>query len=116
MSVDPTALDVYKDLMDSEAEADAFIAEILESFYTDTGNLLQTLDHCLKKNDVDGFVRAVHTLKTTAATVGAQLLSGLAADLELRGETELLAHLQPRVTLLNEAFADAEKKLKEIHG
>ncbi len=113
MSINPSALEVYREIM--EDETDAFIAEILVNFYTNTRELLASLDKFLKQNNVDEFVRAVHTLRSTSATVGAERVSNLATDLETRGGSEPLADLHPLVLELNEAYEEAERKLKEIY-
>ena len=114
MSINPAALEVYREIM--RDETDAFIADILDSFYTNARELINSLDKALDKNDVEGFVRAAHTLKTTSATVGAQRVSNLIADLETRGEKEPLLNLQPLVVELWEAYEEAEKKLKEFYA
>ncbi len=113
MSINPSALEVYREIM--EDETDAFIAEILANFYTNTRELLASLDKFLKQNNVDEFVRAVHTLRSTSATVGAKRVSNLATDLETRGGSEPLSNLLPLVLELNEAYEEAERKLKEIY-
>ncbi|MBT3189533.1 MAG: Hpt domain-containing protein [Anaerolineae bacterium] len=112
MIIDPSALEAYREVM--EDEADEFIADVLNSFYTNARELLATMDSALLKNNVDEFVRAAHTFKSTAATVGANPLSGLLADLEKRGESEGLSALKPLIPPLKEAFDEVEKKLKEI--
>ena len=113
MPVDPSALEVYREIMGDET--DAFIADILNSFYTNARDLIASLDRTLEENDVEGFVRAVHTLKTTTATVGARRVSGLAVDLEARGGTEPLPDLLPLLSELKEAYEEAEIKLKELY-
>ena len=114
MLVDPSAFEVYREVMGDEL--DAFIREILDGFYTNSRDLIASLERKLAENDVEGFVRAAHTLKTTTATVGAQRVSGLAVDLEARGKTEPLTDLLPLISKLKEAYEEAEIKLKELYA
>lgn len=113
MIVDPSTLEAYREVM--EDEADEFVADILDSFYSNARELLAKLDDTLAQNDVDGFVRAAHTFKSTSATVGAQRLSGLLADLEARGGTEPLTNFIPLIPQLKEAYEEAESRLKELY-
>ncbi len=113
MSIDPAALEVYREIMGDEM--DAFIADILKNFYTNVRDLIASLDKTLAENDVEGFTRAAHTLKTTTATVGARRVSSLAIDLEARGGTEPLPDLLPLLSELKEAYEEAEIKLKELY-
>ena len=113
MPVDPSALEIYRDVMGDET--DAFIADILNSFYTNARDLIAVLDRTLAEDNVEEFVRAAHTLKTTTATVGARRVSGLAVDLEARGESEQLLNLSPLLSELKEAYEEAEIKLKELY-
>ena len=113
MLIDPTALEAYREVM--EEETDSFITEILDSFYPNARELLISLDKAVNENDVKGFIRAAHIFKSTSATVGAQLVSGLAADLEARATSEPLRDLQPLLSKLGEAYEEAEAKLKEIY-
>ena len=113
MIVDPSALEAYREVM--EDEADEFIADITSSFYANARELFLKMDEALAKDDIEGFVRAAHTFKSTAATVGAMPLSGLLADLEKRGGSEPLAGLQPLIPPLKQAYEEVETKLRELY-
>ena len=114
MIINPEALEAYKEVM--EDEADAFIADILESFYNNSADLIETLEKSIPTNDRKSFIRAAHTFKSTSATVGAESLSGLAADLEMKAHSEALTALTPLVAALKEAFAEAEIELKKLYN
>ena len=114
MPIDPTVLEAYHEVM--EEETDAFIADILANFYPNSRKSIASLGRALDNNDVDGFIRAMHIFKATSATVGAQHVSDLAADLEARAGSEPLTNLQPLISELEEAYEEAEAKLKEIYS
>ena len=112
MPVDPSILETYREVM--EAEGDDFVADILNTFYPSAQELMDSLDEALRENDVDRFVRAAHSFKSTSATVGALCVSGLAADLEARGMRGDLPALKPLLVELREAYEVAEIRLKEL--
>ncbi|MBT3712001.1 MAG: Hpt domain-containing protein [Anaerolineae bacterium] len=113
MIVDPSALEAYREIM--EDEADEFIIDILNSFYSNARELFSAMDEALAKDDAEGFVRAAHTFKSTAATVGAMPLSGLLADLEKKGGSEPLAGLEPLIPPLKAAYEEVESRLRELY-
>src|SRR5690348_14150488 len=59
-----------------------FVAELIDTFGEDARELLATLRRTLATQDVDGFRRAAHSLKSTAESLGAATLGALARDLE----------------------------------
>lgn len=101
MSIDPLALEPYREIMGEEA--DAFIAEILGMFVENAPKLVQQMEQSLAVNDNKTFTRSAHTLKSNSATVGAVELSKLAETLELEGMRE---DLQTLLGALNEAKAE----------
>ncbi|OQX65026.1 MAG: hypothetical protein B5M51_01950 [Anaerolinea sp. 4484_236] len=112
MIIDPSALESYREIMGDEA--DEFIADILETYLSDSINLLATLDEALSSGSVDKFVRAAHTLKSTSATVGAQQVSSLAANLEKRGQSENLSDLASDTVQIRKEYEQAAAQLKEL--
>jgi len=114
MIIDTSILDAYRDFM--EEDADEFIQEILGDFYKNSENLLEKLRFIPTEDQLDGFIRAAHTLKSTSATVGATRLSEIAASIEEKGKELAFHEVAPLLPKLNEAFIEAEAKLKEIYS
>ncbi len=112
MTINRSALDAYREMMGEDA--DAFIADIIDTYLDNAVNLLDDLRSALASGDVEGFVRAAHTLKSTSATVGAEELSALAADLETKGKEGNLSSLAPGVTEAREMFAQVEEELRSM--
>lgn len=105
MSIDPSALEQYREFMGDEA--DAFIEDIINTFITNAPELLASMEQALSDDDKETFVRSAHTLKSNSATVGATLLSSQAADLESSGKMEVLSGLVTRV-------AETKKELSTV--
>ena len=114
MSIDTSVLDSYRDFM--EEEADDFIREILDEFYQNSHELLSKLGEAPDESNVNEFVRAAHTLKSTSATVGATRLSTLASSLEQKGKAQAFDEIAPLLTELRATYDEAERMLKEIYS
>ncbi|RME88864.1 MAG: Hpt domain-containing protein [Anaerolineae bacterium] len=112
MTIDHSALDAYREMMGDEA--DAFIADIIDTYLNNAVNLFADLESALGNGDAQTFVRAAHTLKSTSATVGAQELSSLAAELEAEGKNQNLTSLAPKVAQAREMFAQVEEELRSM--
>ncbi len=109
MTLDPSALDSYREFMGEDAQA--FIAEIIQSFLEAGPQLIQTAEQALQAGQQETFVRAVHTLKSNSATLGATQLAALAAEMERKGKSEGLAGLE---TSLAEAKAELMRVLEAL--
>lgn len=110
MTLDPSALNNYRDFMGDEA--DAFIVDIVETFLDNAPRLFAQMETSMASADTQGFVRAAHTLKSNSATVGATALASLAAELESRGKTEDLTNLKEQIRLAREEFVSVAKLLR----
>ena len=113
MTIDPAALGMYRDIMGEDA--DEFTRDIVMTFAKSTEELLETMDAAIIAQGREEFIRAAHTLKSSSATVGAQHLSGLAADLESRGVAESLSDLAANIPLLRESYQQAITALTELY-
>lgn len=83
MTIDPSALEAYREIMGEET--DAFIAEIIDTYLSNAPLLLNAMQESLAQADTKSLIRAAHTLKSNSATVGATTLAALAAEIEQQG-------------------------------
>ncbi len=58
------------------------VAELIEVFLRNTASMLEAIELALARRDEEGFLRAVHTLKSTSASMGAGRLSETCRRLE----------------------------------
>ncbi len=112
--INTSVLDSYRDFMEEDAED--FIREILDEFYSNAHELLKTLTVAPTEANIEDFVRAAHTLKSTSATVGATTLSALAATLESKGKEKAFAEIATLLPTLQENFNQAESELKKLYA
>jgi HPt (histidine-containing phosphotransfer) domain-containing protein len=69
-------------LAESMGGDDAFVAELIEQFVTDSPALVKAARKGLEAGDADEVRRAAHTLKSNAATFGANELADRSSRLE----------------------------------
>ncbi|MFZ5910505.1 MAG: Hpt domain-containing protein [Chloroflexota bacterium] len=103
MSLDPSALDSYREFMGEDAQA--FIAEIIGSFVENAPTLLASAEQAMATGNQDTFVRAVHTLKSNSASLGATLLASLAAEMEQEGKAGNMKDMGGKLTQAKEELA-----------
>ena len=101
MSINPTAMEPYREIMGEEA--DAFIADIINTFMVSAPKLVADMERNISRNEKQTFIRNAHTLKSNSGTVGASKLSELAAILEEAGSRSDLPTLAGK---LREAKAE----------
>ncbi|HYF12209.1 MAG TPA: response regulator, partial [Actinomycetota bacterium] len=73
---------VLRRLAESMGGDDAFVAELIEQFVTDSPDLVASARHGLETGATDDVRRAAHTLKSNAATFGANQLADRCRVLE----------------------------------
>ena len=88
-----------------------FVAELIETFGEDARELLAALRRTLATQDVDGFRRAAHSLKSTAESLGATALGALARELEGQARAGSLEGAAERLDRLDHHYARAAAAL-----
>jgi GAF domain-containing protein/CheY-like chemotaxis protein/HPt (histidine-containing phosphotransfer) domain-containing protein len=95
-------------LAESMGGDETFVAELIEQFVTDSPALVAAARHGLEAGDADEVRRAAHTLKSNAATFGANELADRSSRLEAAGKAGTLDEGPARI----EAIAD---ELERVH-
>jgi HPt (histidine-containing phosphotransfer) domain-containing protein len=113
MSIDPSALDPYRDAMGNDANA--FVIDIIDTFLATSGQLVDTLYSSLAESDVVTFTRAAHTLKSNSAIFGARHLLNLCKELETAGKSNNLnGSLFPVVEQLKIEYKQVCRELADL--
>jgi len=89
-----------------------FIGELINTFLEDTPQLIQQLHSALSSNNAESFRRAAHSLKSNAASFGANLLSAQARELEMLGRENKLNEVGDKLKSLDEAYQVVAQELK----
>ena len=104
-------LKVFDEL--KQAAGADFISELIHTFLEDAPLQIGQMENALASQDAESFRRAAHTLKSNAATFGAEGLASLARELEMMGRDNNLA-VGDRLEVLNEAFEQVKSELQEL--
>lgn len=107
--IDEKTFDELKQMSGAE-----FINELIDTFLEDSPKLIEEMESALKANNVDSFRRAAHSLKSNAATFGANELSSLAKELEILGKENKLNETGNKLKALEEAYESVRKELSEL--
>jgi GAF domain-containing protein/CheY-like chemotaxis protein len=104
-------------LAESMGGDDAFVAELVEQFLADSPALVATARHGLDVSDAEEVRRAVHTLKSNAATFGAHRLADLSRDLEMQARDGVpsdagvrLSAIDAELHRVHEALSETERR------
>jgi HPt (histidine-containing phosphotransfer) domain-containing protein len=97
----------------SEAVGEDFVGELIDTFLEEAPGMFEEMKQALEKNDVDGFRRAAHSLKTNASTFGANELAEQAKELEYMARENNL-DIGNRLELLDEAYKHAADELNSL--
>jgi HPt (histidine-containing phosphotransfer) domain-containing protein len=112
MSIDPSVLIPYRNLMGDDA--DSFVADLIDSYLANSGDLMAAIDASLASNDIDTFTRSAHTLKSNSAIFGANTLSAFCQDLELAGKSGKLNDLQTKINLMKIEYKQVRQELADL--
>ena len=93
-----------------------FINELIDTFLDDSPKLIEEMESALKVNNVDSFRRAAHSLKSNAATFGANALFALAKELEILGKENKLTETGNKLKALQESYESVRKELSELRS
>src|SRR5688500_9743438 len=91
-----------------------FINELIDTFLDDSPRLIEEMESALKVNNVDSFRRAAHSLKSNAATFGANELFALAKELEMLGKENKINETGDRLRALEEAYESVRRELNRL--
>ena len=101
-----------EDLLEMTGGDPAFLAEMIDTYVADAGELLATTRQALAAGDAQAVRRAAHSLKSNSATFGATALAGLCQDLEERGKTGALDGAAALVTRVETTFVEVAAALR----
>lgn len=110
--IDPHAIDNLRAL--SPGDNDEFLREITGIFLDDTPLRIRELEESLAAGDEGKFVRAAHSIKGSAANLGAVQVRAIAEALEHRSRADGLAGLAPLIGELITRYAGAEVELRKL--
>ena len=106
--------EVLNNLLDAVGGDGEFLAELLETYFTDTPQQFTTMHEALSSGNAEDFRRAAHTLKSNSANFGAMALSQKAKDLEELGKVGSLEKAGEPLTEAEEEYSNVKSALEAI--
>jgi HPt (histidine-containing phosphotransfer) domain-containing protein len=100
-------------LSESMGGDDAFVAELIEQFVTDSPALVAAARKGIEAGDADEVRRAAHTLKSNAATFGANELSDRSSRLEAAAKAGTLDDASEQIDAIAEELDRVHAALRE---
>ncbi len=91
-----------------------FLAELLETYFTDTPQQFSTMHEALSSGNAEDFRRAAHSLKSNSANFGAMALSQKAKDLEEIGKAGSLEKAGEPLTEAEAEYSNVKSTLEAI--
>jgi CheY-like chemotaxis protein len=95
---------------------DSALGELIDTFLAEAPNLVSTLRRAVADSDADGLRRAAHTLKSNAATFGADTLAELCRKLEDMAEAQTFGGAQELVARVEAEYEQLASALEKIRG
>jgi len=108
--LDPATIESLRALSDDGE----FLKEIAGIFFDDTPQRNAELELCQASGDTVRFTRAAHSIKGSAANIGATALGAAAAQLETESKKAPLAELTPLIAAIRSEYALVETELKKL--
>jgi HPt (histidine-containing phosphotransfer) domain-containing protein len=93
---------------------DDFLREIVALFAADVPARLAEIDRSFAEGNAPAFQRAAHSIKGSAANLGATRVRAVAERLETRSQRQGLAGAEPIIRELKEEAALAQAELQRI--
>jgi histidine phosphotransfer protein HptB len=97
----------------NDAGAD-FVCELIETYGSETPQLIVKLRRALAVNDADAFRQAAHSIKSTSNTFGALSLGEMARELEMLGRAGNLAGAPDKVERLAAEYDRVQQALEDL--
>jgi signal transduction histidine kinase/DNA-binding response OmpR family regulator/HPt (histidine-containing phosphotransfer) domain-containing protein len=109
-AIDQEVDDALADLR--EVGGDAFVAELIDTFVTDGPRMIATARRSVEAGDASELRRVAHSLKSNAATFGAEGLSDRCQQLEARASSEPLDGVADDIDAIERAVFDLLAQLE----
>ena len=106
--------EVLNNLLDAVGGDGEFLAELLETYFTDTPQQFTTMHEAISSKNAEDFRRAAHSLKSNSANFGAMELSQKAKDLEELGKVGNLEKAGEPLAEAEEEYTKVRFTLKAI--
>lgn len=96
------------------ANGDELANKILHTFLKTSIDLINQIEEAVKKENADDLCHAAHSLKSSAANIGAENLSEITKSMELCGRSRDLVQARQLLDNLQEQYQQATIEIKKL--
>jgi HPt (histidine-containing phosphotransfer) domain-containing protein len=107
--IDIPTFSQLKELMGAE-----FVVELIDTYNTETGSLIEQLRQALANGEAASFCRFAHSIKSSSASLGALAFSQQARELELMGKANDLTGADSKLEQLGVDFVLVKQRLEDL--
>ena len=108
---------ILDELRASVGDDRGFVVDLIQAYLSDGEKHVADVETAVAANDAAALVRPAHTLKSSSATVGAEILAAEARELELAGRSGTLSDAATeRAAELRAAWNEAGAALRAWIG
>lgn len=97
-----------------EMMGEDFMQELIDTYNSETGDLIEQLGQALKNGDPAVFGRLAHSIKSSSASLGALTFSQQARELEMMGKANDLAGADAKLASLVAVFGSVRQRLEGL--
>ncbi len=97
-----------------EEDAEEIVRDLVATYLEDTPRLLAQMDEAVIQDDLPTLIRAVHSMKSSSAQVGALTLSSLCKHIEKHGKEEKREDVAKRCEQVHAEFARVDRTLRQM--
>ena len=113
METEPDSIDMQALERLRKIGGEALLSKIVALFVSHAEPAIKEAAASLQIGDLDSVQRAAHSLKSSAANLGAQQLQNLAGKIEQLAETRKAGEIHPLLADLEEAYLRAKARLAQ---
>jgi two-component system, sensor histidine kinase and response regulator len=107
--IDPETWEMMKSMTDP-----AFLVELIDTYISDTPNLIEQMQRGLATGDIELTRRAAHSLKSNSASFGANRLAESSRSLEMLAKGGTLDGAAPLLTAIEAEYSLLLPRLVEL--
>jgi HPt (histidine-containing phosphotransfer) domain-containing protein len=109
---DPINRAALDDLVATTGGDPAFLAELIDTYFEDSGTLLPAMRNAVVAGSAEQLRRAAHSLKSNSASFGAQELTLLCRELEEQGRAGSLGGAADRLAQVEAEYDRVRRALE----
>ena len=111
---EPVSRAAFAALLRDVGDDRAFLTELVDSYMLTTPRLVAGMREAVRRGEPDALARYAHELKSTSASLGADRLSALCQEVEVRARRDMLDDDEERVAEIAAEAGRVQAALRDL--